>query len=161
MSGATFSRVKVWVHEFLKYPDLNVEFNNILTNFTPAGMDDQSSNVATMQATVDPYPGASPSLPTDLAGELQRIRYMLAQITGETYWYVDPGGTLKSVPLAAACSGNAATATSAYGIETESWSIRSDANVMIFSRGATIVATLNLAGNFMVKGDITMNGGWG
>jgi len=97
MAGATFSRVKTWIYEKLKASDLNAEFDNILTNFTPAGMDDQSSNVAAMQTTVDPYPAASPSLPTSLAGELQRLRYVLAQITGEAYWYVDPDISLATV----------------------------------------------------------------
>ena len=37
---ATFARVKQWIAESLYAADLNAEFNNILTNMTPAGMDD-------------------------------------------------------------------------------------------------------------------------
>lgn len=98
--GATFSRIKNWVAEILTYADLNAEFNNILTNLTPAGVDDASTNAPAMQATADPYPGASESLATSLEGELQRIRYVLAQITGETYWYVDPDTTLAAIATA-------------------------------------------------------------
>lgn len=95
--GATFSRVKTWVKEKLKYSELNAEFDNIINNFTPAGMDDLSSNTAAMQGTQDPYPAGSPSLATSLAGELQRLRYLIAQITGEAYWYVDPDSNIAAL----------------------------------------------------------------
>lgn len=88
--GATFPRLKTWIAETLYATDLNAEFNNILTNLTPAGVDDQSTNDAAMQATADPYPAAAIDKPTDLKGELERLRYVIAQITGETYWYIDP-----------------------------------------------------------------------
>jgi microcystin-dependent protein len=90
------------VAEVLTFADLNAEFNNILTNLTPAGVDDASTNAAAMQTTADPYPGGVASLPTSLEGELQRIRYLLAQITGEANWYVDPDVTLAAVAAAAA-----------------------------------------------------------
>lgn len=92
--GATFSRVKTWGAEVLTYADLNAEFDNILTNLTPAGVDDESTNAAAMQTTADPYPAASPSLATSLQGEIQRLRYIVQQITGMSYWYVDPVDTI-------------------------------------------------------------------
>ena len=61
-----------------------------LTYATPGGVDDYSTNLAQMQSTVDPGESGSESLPTDLAGELQRIRNVLAEITGKTYWYQTP-----------------------------------------------------------------------
>lgn len=89
--GATFSRVKTWsAGETLTASDLNAEFDNVLNNLDPDGIDDASTNATAMQATADPYPGSSASLATDLRGEIQRLRYQIAQITGETYWYVDP-----------------------------------------------------------------------
>lgn len=94
MAGATFSRVKTWGAEVLTYADLNAEFDNILTNLTPAGVDDESTNAAAMQTTADPYPAASPSLATSLQGEIQRLRYIVQQITGMSYWYVDPVDTI-------------------------------------------------------------------
>lgn len=92
--GSTYSRVKTWGAEVLTYSDLNAEFDNILTNLTPAGVDDESTNAAAMQTTADPYPAASPSLATSLQGEIQRLRYIVQQITGMSYWYVDPVDTI-------------------------------------------------------------------
>jgi hypothetical protein len=61
-----------------------------LTYATPGGLDDYSTNVGQMQSVVDPGEVGTESLPTDLAGELQRIRKILTEITGRTYWYESP-----------------------------------------------------------------------
>lgn len=106
--GATFSRLKTWAAEILTYSDLNAEFDNILTNLTPAGIDDESTNAAAMQTTADPYPAASPSLATSLQGELQRIRYLIAQITGKTYWYIDPDASIATLAAASFAAGTKA-----------------------------------------------------
>ena len=95
--GAQFSRLKVWVKEKLKVADLNGEFNNILTNLTPAGIDDASVNAAAMQAVADPFPGSVLSLPTSTEGELRRLRFMLASMTGNTYWYEAPAKSIKDI----------------------------------------------------------------
>lgn len=95
--GATFNRIKTWVSEVLETSDLNAEFDNILTNLTPAGMDDASANAAAMQATEDPYPADSESLATNLTGEIKRLRYLIKQITGESEWYIDPDTDLASI----------------------------------------------------------------
>lgn len=97
-AGGTFSRVKTWATgETLTASDLNAEFDNIITNATPAGIDDASADATAMQATTDPYPAGVASLATSLLGEIQRIRYVLAQITGETYWYQDPDTTIAAL----------------------------------------------------------------
>jgi hypothetical protein len=95
--GGTFSRVKTWVAEVLSYADLNAEFDNILNNLTPAGIDDLSVSNSAMQGQTDPYPGSVISLATSLAGEIQRLRYQLAAITGNTYWYEDTPTTLAAL----------------------------------------------------------------
>ena len=78
---ATFARVKTWIAaETLTASDLNAEFDNVLNNLDPDGMDDASANSTAMQATADPYPGASESLATDLRGELQRLRYLSSKL---------------------------------------------------------------------------------
>lgn len=101
--GATFSRVKSWINgETLAHTDLNAEFDNILTNLTPAGVDDASTNVAAMRTTSDPYAAATEVLATSLQGEIQQLRYILAQVTGETYWYVDPDTTVAALNTATA-----------------------------------------------------------
>lgn len=94
MAGATFSRVKTWGAEVLTYADLNAEFDNIITNLTPAGVDDESASDAAARATTDPYPAGSLSKATSLQGELQQLRYMVNQLTGMTYWYQDPVGEI-------------------------------------------------------------------
>lgn len=89
--GATFSRAKQWINgETLTHTDLNTEFDNILNNFTPAGMDDYSSSQAVMQTTVDPYPSGTESYATSLQGELERLRYVVKLNNGGTQWYYDP-----------------------------------------------------------------------
>lgn len=107
--GATFGRLKVWVKERLKYSDLNAEFNNILNNLTPSGVDDYSTNNAEMRSTADPAPYNSSnvqveSLATSTAGELQRLRYVLRRFFGSTYWYTDPGRCLAALPSDLACA---------------------------------------------------------
>ena len=93
--GANFSAVKTWVDsEVLTAADLNAEFQNVLTNLTPAGIDDESTDITAMQATKDPYSGATAQLPTSLQEEIQELRYMIKQITGKTYWYQDADNSL-------------------------------------------------------------------
>lgn len=75
----------------------NNEYNNLYTNLTPAGLDDYSTNDAEMQTQTDPYPAAATSRPTSLQGEIERLRYQLAAILGETYWYIDPDATIASL----------------------------------------------------------------
>ena len=65
----------------------NNEFNNIATNFIPAGMDSYSDTDAQMQIQTNPFPGSITSHASSLGGELERIRYVIAQITGNQYWY--------------------------------------------------------------------------
>jgi len=86
-------------------------------NQTPENTDDYSTNAAEMQATTDPYPASSESLATTLDGELQRLRYIIKQITNQAQWYVDP--TWTSVTWATANF----NATGAVG--TERWILTS------------------------------------
>jgi hypothetical protein len=87
---AVFSRIKTWVsNEVLTAADLNGEFNNILNNMDPEGIEDASASVSDMQATTNPGGSGSESLATDLLGEIKRLRYVVQRIVG-TYWYTDP-----------------------------------------------------------------------
>lgn len=93
--GALFSRVKTWVStEDVSYSDLNAEFDNILTYLTPAYVDDYSANVSQMQSTADPGEVGTESLATSTAGEFQRLRKLIAEITGEDEWYESPVSSL-------------------------------------------------------------------
>lgn len=87
--GATFARLKNWIAEVLSYADLNAEIDNILTNLTPAGVDDYSVNVAQMRVTADPGEVGTESLAQSLAEELTRMRFAIQEIKGgdAAQWY--------------------------------------------------------------------------
>ncbi len=95
MSGALFSRVKTWSStEDVTYSDLNAEFDNILQFFQPQYMDSYSANVSQMQSSVDPGEVGTESLATSTAGELQRLRHIITEITGKSQWYESPISSL-------------------------------------------------------------------
>jgi len=75
----------------------NADHQNHIDNHIPAQMDDQSSSVAQMQSNTDPGEVGSESQATTLAGELERLRFMLKDITGEDQWYVTPVSTLSAL----------------------------------------------------------------
>lgn len=107
---ATFTRIKTWVsNEVLTAADLNGEFNNIINNFTPLGMEDYSSDVSQMQSSADPGGVGSESLATTIAGELQRLRFAIKRIAGGAQWYVAPTYTLSSQTDTAQIASNAVT----------------------------------------------------
>ena len=87
--GATFNRVHVWVAEILNFAALNAEFDNILNNLNPAGMDGYSDTVPQMKIQTSPGGLGSESLATSLGGEIERLRYVIQRIIGSsaTYWY--------------------------------------------------------------------------
>jgi len=96
--GATFSRVKNWTAlENLTDTDLDAEFDNFITNFVPAGMDDYSASTAQMKLQTTPGALGTESLATSLAGELERIRFVLKRILGNTYWYEAPALSIDEI----------------------------------------------------------------
>jgi hypothetical protein len=68
----------------------NADHQNHVTNQNPQGTGAYSDNVAQMQLQVDPGGVGSESLPTSLAGELERLRFALARAIGRTNWYDVP-----------------------------------------------------------------------
>lgn len=100
---ATFGRVHTWqTDEVIKTADLNAEFNNILNNLDSSGVGGWSVNVAEMQLTTSPGGVGSESLATSLAGEIQRLRYVIQRIIGSsvTQWYQAPNVSLTSLASA-------------------------------------------------------------
>lgn len=75
----------------------NGEFNNLFVNFTPAGMDDYAVTDGQFQTQTDPFPAGAISRPTSLAGELERIRFEIAQMKGKTYHYIPSDVTLDAL----------------------------------------------------------------
>ena len=75
MAGATFSRVKTWIAEVLTASDLNAEFDNILNNLLPAGVDDECA-----QSTFSPLISPSPLSPGERRNRRQRSENQTARI---------------------------------------------------------------------------------
>lgn len=93
-----WTRVKVWSSgEILTAADLNAEFNNVITNSVPAQIDDYSVNQAQTELQTDPFPASVLSLATSLAGEFERLRYQIARITGNSFWYQAPPTDLSTL----------------------------------------------------------------
>ena len=92
-----FARVKNWIsNENLTDEDLNAEFNNLLNNLEPEGIDGYSTDVPQKQETSDPGELGTESLGGSLAVEIEELRFMIAQITGEDEWYIRPERSLKA-----------------------------------------------------------------
>jgi len=75
----------------------NGEFQNLFTNINPLGVGAYSDTDPQMQTATDPFPSGATSRPTSLGGEIERLRFVLAEITGNTYWYQVPTNTLATL----------------------------------------------------------------
>ncbi len=96
--GATFAVFKTWAaEETLTASDINALQQYILDNFTPSGVDDYSASTSQMQTVTTPGAVGTESLATSLAGEIERLRYMLKAITGEAQWYSAPDSTISEL----------------------------------------------------------------
>ena len=56
-------------------------------NLEPPKVDDYSTSLAQMQAATDPGELGSESQPTSLAGELERLRFVIREMKGTVHWY--------------------------------------------------------------------------
>lgn len=85
---AIITRTKTWsTGEVLTAAHLNAEFDGIVDNLDPTGINDESTDAAEQQATRDPY-GSDTRVPSlSLEHELQTLRYQIKALTGTTYWY--------------------------------------------------------------------------
>lgn len=63
----------------------NGDFQNIIDNMTPQGVDDFAVNAAQFLTIQDPGEPGSEILPTSLAGELAALRWILSEIKGTTW----------------------------------------------------------------------------
>jgi len=73
----------------------NSDHQNHIDNHVPQQMDDYSTSIAQMKITTDPFPGGAESQATSLAGELERLRFVIKQLSGEAEWFTDPQGNVK------------------------------------------------------------------
>lgn len=93
-----YNRIKTWGSaDTILGSDLNDEFDNILVNFNPEMLAGYSQNQAEMQTQTAPGSVGSESLATSLSGELERLRYQISAITGNTYWYSTPAASLSQI----------------------------------------------------------------
>ncbi len=138
---ATYSRIKNWVsNEVLTASDLNAEFNNILTNSRPAGVEGASANATDMQATTDPGGVGSESLAGDLLGELKRLRFKIKQVIGGAQWYSTPANALSAITVL-----NTAISTTGTGSFTSSSTSFADVTnctIAFTSTGRSVVGRL-------------------
>ena len=88
-SGGNCSAFRSWITgDSLTAGDLNSSFTTAaVTNSTLACVDGISDSAANAQAQTAPWASATESLATSAAGELQRLRYVLADFLGLQYWY--------------------------------------------------------------------------
>lgn len=75
----------------------NTDHQNHIDNATPAGLDDYSATVSQMRSTADPGESGSESQATSLAGEVERLRFIIKEITGKTYWYETPDASIADI----------------------------------------------------------------
>ena len=75
----------------------NADHQNHVDNQTPAGTDDYSVNLTQMLLTTDPGETGSESLASSLAGEIERLRFSIAEIKG-VLWHVT--NTVRSTVMA-------------------------------------------------------------
>lgn len=137
--GFLFGRKKVWQkNETILSPDLNAEFNNVLNNASLPNLTGYSTNVAQMQQQVSPGGVGSESLAQTTADELTRLRYVLAQITGNTYWYQTPALSIAQL-TSLLSQGNAVPAN-----RISSGAVRATSNepAFLIAGGSTAVLTL-------------------
>jgi len=74
-----------------------MEQNIINNGLIPSGIEDYSETDNQMRIQTNPFPGSVLSRPTSLQGELERIRFQLAAMTGKTYWYMPPDTDLETL----------------------------------------------------------------
>ena len=87
-------------NEILTSGDLNNSFTQAaVTNSTSQCLDDYSANAAQTQTQTDPFPADALSLATSTSGELERIRFVIAEITGNAFWYENTPYALNSNPF--------------------------------------------------------------
>ena len=78
----------------------NTDHQNHIDNHNTTQIDDFSTDNTEMRSTTDPFPSLSESRATSLSGEIERIRFVLQQLGGQTQWYIDPAGNEASSIIA-------------------------------------------------------------
>lgn len=92
------TRLKFWKDdEQVTHTDLNAEFDNIITYSVPGMVDSLSHTVTDMRADSDPGEPGSETQASTMLQEMQQVRFQLAAILGEDYWYSTPDKTISQL----------------------------------------------------------------
>ncbi len=111
MSG-TWELFKTWTDdETLTNEDLNSSFLAVLDNAIASQTEGYSTlnnvpNNELMDSQVNPYPTGNRSYASTVAGELERLRFMLASITGNTEWWTAPATNIIAIQAALSAQGS-------------------------------------------------------
>lgn len=91
LTGGNWAIVPRVPGEILTAAKYNADRQAAVDNATPPAIDDYSATLAEMQAEANPYAGGVASQPSSLAGELERLRYVLHQLNPSApAWYAVP-----------------------------------------------------------------------
>lgn len=94
MSSGLYSHTTRAIGTVLTASIYNSDHVNHITNQNPTMTGAYSDNVGQFQSNVDPGGVGSESLAGNLAGELERLRFVIKRITGKAQWYVAPAANL-------------------------------------------------------------------
>lgn len=161
MSGGLYNRIKTWgPTDTVIGTDLNAEFDNVLNNFIPTMMQGYSVNAAQMQVQTNPGTVGAESLATALSGELERIRFTLAAITGNTYWYQSPAASISTLNSALGATTIANSITSGRILSTSSqpvFLVPSGSTNTVTLKATTVPFVYKIAGTtYTVSADTTL-----
>lgn len=115
----------------------NGDHQNHIDNGVPGQLDDYSNTVGQMQTATDPGGVGTESLATSLAGELERIRFVLKQLSQGAQWY--SGGAVAGLLGYSRVHGQ--TGTNNSGTPLTQYDFAADAVVLRSSAGGTVVRT--------------------
>lgn len=127
----------------------NADHQNHIDNGIPASLDDYSISTTQMQSTVDPGEAGSESLATSLAGEIERLRFAIADakkhLNGGSIpqWYSTPSGAYSGT------TGSFSGAVTVGGTLTAS-------STLAVTGAATVGGSLTVSGAIGTVGPLTI-----
>lgn len=97
MSGGNYTHTARPTGFILTAAAYNADHQNHINNNNPPGVAGHSDTVPDMRLNTDPGGVGSENLAGSLAGELERLRFVIKRILGEAEWYVAPSVTLDNL----------------------------------------------------------------
>lgn len=113
----------------------NQDHQNHIDNGEPSKFDDYSASVGQMQTVADPGEAGSEILATSLAGELERLRFILKEMKQTAQWYTSVKGMLGYSRVQGLVGDPNSVAP------TTRYDLKADAVVLRDATGGTVVRT--------------------